>query len=256
LKLRTGLVLLALCAASSPAARAQGIDCAKAGSRIERAICADPELKRRDAAVAADFRDAVDATQGQIRQALIAQQRSWLRMRDRECHDGAVDCLLASYGTRLAALDALTARISTGNPSLLNVTSVALLGRWKVDGYLDDVSDTDRPSDLPPSGTTLTARPGMLCRQDDDCLPFGLDLQALGAVPNSASWSSELHLPPSTPFYVAYLSGKSAYGLIPRPDGSLLAQFIRCDAAHTRCGPAFQIWTPASPDAAVRVLAQ
>jgi hypothetical protein len=87
-----------------------------------------------------------------------------------------------------------------------------------------------------------------LCSGDGECLPFGLDRQKLDD-------AGSLHLPSDTPLYVAYLAGKSVFGLIPRPDGSLLAQFLLCDTRYTDCNRAFQIWRPASPDAAVRVLA-
>jgi hypothetical protein len=105
------------------------------------------------------------------------------------------------------------------------------------------------PADLPKQGSTIVGRPGKLCFGEGECLPFGLDRQTLDE-------AASLHLPPSTPLYVAYLSGKAAYGLIPRADGSLLARFQTCDKTYTSCTNAFQIWQPASPDAAVRVLAR
>jgi uncharacterized protein len=242
-------------------AHAEGTDCAKATTRTEHTICADLELRHLDAQMATDFSDVLAATQGTARRDLLAQQRSWLKERDRGCHDAAADCLMASYQKRLGALAALTARISAGNPTLMDVTSVALIGTWKIGGYLvpgapgREVNDADRPSYLPKPGTTVTGQPGRLCSQDGDCQPFGLDRQTLGAAESGGTWLAALHLPPSTPFYVAYLSGKSVYGLIPRPDGSLLAQFLLCDKTYTTCVAAFQVWTSASPDAAVRVLA-
>lgn len=245
--------------ASGPA-RAEGTDCTKAATPTERTICANPELRHLDSEMAGDFSDVLAATQGAARRALLAQQRTWLKERDRSCRDGVADCLMASYRIRLAALAALTARISVGNPTLLDVTPVALLGTWKIDGYLvpgapgRQVSAADKPHYLPELGTTVTGQPGELCPQDGDCQPFGLDRQTLGAAESGGTWLAALHLPPSTPFYVAYLAGKSVYGLIPRPDNSLLAQFLLCDKTYTSCLAAFQIWTPASPDAAVRVL--
>jgi uncharacterized protein YecT (DUF1311 family) len=241
--------------------RAEGTDCAKATTSTERTICANPELRHLDMEMAGDFGDVLAATQGAARRALLAQQRTWLKARDQSCRDGTPDCLTASYRTRLAAMAALTACISAGNPTLLDVVAVALLGTWKIDGYLVPgapgrvVSDADRPRYLPKPGTTVTGQPGQLCSQDGDCQPFGLDRQTLGAAAEGGTWLAALHLPPSTPFYVSYLSGKSDYGLIPRQDGSLLAQFLLCDKTYTSCLAAFQVWTPASPDAAVRVLA-
>lgn len=242
-------------------ALAEGTDCAKATTPTEHSICVNPELHRLDAEMAEHFSDVLAATQSAARRALLAQQRAWLKERDRSCRGATSDCLMASYRTRLAALAALTARISVGNPTLLDVTSVALLGTWKIDGYLvpgapdRQVSAADQPRYLPKPGSKVTGEPGKLCSQDGDCQPFGLDRQALGAAESGGKWLAALHLPPSTPFYVVYLAGKSVYGLIPRRDGSLLAQFPLCDKTYTTCIAAFQVWTPASPDAAVHVLA-
>jgi uncharacterized protein YecT (DUF1311 family) len=257
---RIAATLLSALLATAPTAWAAGVDCGKPVTKVERATCADSDLRKLDLAVSENFRDALQATQGATRQALLDQQRTWLRARDRNCSDGATPCLLASYRMRLAALEALTARVSAGNPTLANVTPVALLGMWKVDGYLvpgapgRQVREADRPWYLPRPGATVSGRPGALCDEDGECLPFGLDQQALAAVPGSQAWSSALELPSTAPFYVAYLSGKSEFGLVPRADGSLLAQFNLCDSTLTRCGAAFQVWVPASRDAAVRTL--
>ncbi len=239
----------------APAALAAGIDCAKAHSATEHTICADAELQRLDGAVAADFDEALGATAGRVRQALQEQQKAWVHQRDQTCRGGDAECLRTSYRGRLAALDALTARVSPGNPTLSDVTAVALLGTWKIGGYLvpgapaRQVLPSEKPDYLPMPGSTITGQPGKLCSGDGECLPFGLDQQKLDS-------GSALHVPPDTPLYVAYLSGKSVYGLIPRPDGSLLARFLLCDKSYTSCTPAFQVWERASPDAAVRVLAR
>jgi uncharacterized protein YecT (DUF1311 family) len=238
-------------------ARAAGIDCAKAVTATEHAICNDPDLRKLDASVASDFADALAATQGATRQALMAQQRRWLTQRDHGCKGHDTACLRSSYQGRFDALEALTARISPGNPTLSNVTAVALLGSWKIDDDVVPGAPDQRvpaaavPAYLPKTGSTIIGQPGKLCSGAGECLPFGLDQQTLGM----ATGAEALHLPPSTPYYVAYLSGKSAYGLIRRPDGSLLAQFQACDKTYTSCTNAFQVWTPASSDAGVRVLA-
>ena len=240
---------------AAPSAVAAGIDCTRAATATERTICSDTELRSLDASVASDFADALAATQGGARQALLAQQRSWLRQRDHGCKGDDSACLRSRYHARRDALEALTARISPGNPTLSNATAVALLGTWKIDDVLvpsapgQQVPATDMPADLPKQGSTITGQPGKLCFASGECLPFGLDRQTLD------DEAPALHLPASTPFYVAYLSGKAAYGLIPRADGSVLARFQVCDKTYTSCANAFQVWKPASPDAGVRILA-
>jgi uncharacterized protein len=249
------LTVALLLGLATPSAVAAGIDCTKAATATERTICGDTELRSLDASIASDFADALAATQGGARQALLAQQRSWLKQRDHECKGDDAACLRSSYHARLDALEALTARISPGNPTLSDATAVALLGTWKIDDVLvpsapgQQVPATDMPPDLPKQGSTITGEPGKLCSASGECLPFGLDRQMLN---NEAP---SLHLPASTPFYVAYLAGKAVYGLIPRTDGSLLARFQVCDKTYTSCTNAFQVWKPASPDAGVRVLA-
>lgn len=239
--------------AAKPAVAA-GIDCAKAATATERTICRDDELRTLDASIASDFADALAAAQGATRQALLAQQRRWLNRRDHGCKGDDAACLRSSYHARLDALEALTARISPGNPTLSDATAVALLGRWKIEDDLSPsapgqpIPATGLPADLPKLGSTVIGQPGKLCYQDGECLPFGLDRQRLDD-------AASLHLPPSTPFYVAYLAGKAVYGLIPRSDGSLLARFQVCDKTYTSCTTAYQAWKPASPDAAVHVFA-
>ncbi len=240
-------------AAASPAAAA-GIDCAKAATATERTICGDSELRTLDGSVASDFADALAATGGGTRRALLAQQRRWLGQRDHGCRGDDAACLRTTYRARLDALEALTARISPGNPTLADATAVALLGTWTIDDVVvpsapsQQVPVTDMPADLPKQGSMIIGQPGKLCFGNGECLPFGLDQQRLDD-------TASLHLPPSTPLYVAYLSGKAVYGLIPRADGSLLARFQVCDNTYTSCTTAYQIWKPASPDAKVRVLA-
>lgn len=260
MNLRRTLPLLLLLFGLPAAARAQGIACGQARTAVERAICASPELRVLDAAVAADYRGVQAATHGATRRALHAQQRAWLRARDTACAAGAVACLSEQYVVRRDALRALAARISRGNPELANVTSVALLGAWKVDGYraLHGAPPPDlagKPASLPAPGTTLIGRPGELCDETDACLPFGLDPQSLADDTDGQRLADGLHLPPGAPMYMAYFSGKSEFALIPAPDGTLLAEFDACDRTLTDCQVTFQVWRPASSDASIRVLA-
>lgn len=103
---KAGSLLLSLFAAGVTAAgnaAAASFDCAKAQSRVEKAICADAELSALDehmgryyAAARTTLREAADC--------LPADQRQWLRVRN-GCADAA--CLKKTYLERLAELDAL-----------------------------------------------------------------------------------------------------------------------------------------------------
>ena len=70
---------------------AQAIDCAKAQSKIEHAICSDVGLKQKDAEFAKSFFELLRAvTNGETpaeREALLADQRDWLLRREKLCAD-------------------------------------------------------------------------------------------------------------------------------------------------------------------------
>jgi len=87
------LILLALTVAP---ARAASFDCAKAGTTVERAICADPALSDADSALAAAFSDALAADPHP--QTVRSDQRTWVsQTRDKAAGH---DALLAAYVAR------------------------------------------------------------------------------------------------------------------------------------------------------------
>lgn len=68
-----GLVVMA------PAAQARGIDCAKAAARLERTICADPEMLDYDARIAAAYANALTLWKGAIAAYVRRDQAAWLQ---------------------------------------------------------------------------------------------------------------------------------------------------------------------------------
>ena len=107
--------LLALAAGPAGAA---SFDCARAGTQVERLICAQPALSSLD-----DQLEKVYATarRGDRRPALLAEQRAWLlNVRDR-CTDAA--CVRKAYVKRLAAL-----RVDDGP---CKVAEAQLTGAWR-----------------------------------------------------------------------------------------------------------------------------
>lgn len=92
------------------AAMAQGIDCGKARSPAERAICASPSLMALDRQVAATYADAL-AHQPDRRNAMRQDLLRWLRQRDATCAVPAAavaECLAGQMSQRLAALSPLS----------------------------------------------------------------------------------------------------------------------------------------------------
>ncbi len=101
-------------------AHAQGIDCSKARSPTERAICASPGLLNLDHQVAVAYADAL-ARQPERRDAMRQELLAWLRQRDAECRvpSGALEaCLSRQLTRRLAALTppASTAAVAAPAP--------------------------------------------------------------------------------------------------------------------------------------------
>src|SRR5215469_4252587 len=88
-------------------ALSQSIECAKARSAIERAICASPDLLAHDRLIAEAYAGALarDSSRAdEIRQS----QRQWLNERTATCGPASTkdlqNCLARSYRSRLSAL--------------------------------------------------------------------------------------------------------------------------------------------------------
>jgi uncharacterized protein YecT (DUF1311 family) len=82
------LAAAALLALSSPAL---ALDCGKASTRLEHAICGDKRLKAADAAMGQAYSQILKAAAGdaEIRDMLVASQRRWIAARDKILGDPA-----------------------------------------------------------------------------------------------------------------------------------------------------------------------
>jgi uncharacterized protein YecT (DUF1311 family) len=82
------LAAAALFALSSPAL---ALDCGKASTKLEHAICGDKRLKAADAAMGQAYGQILKAAAGdaEIRDMLVASQRRWLAARDEALGDPA-----------------------------------------------------------------------------------------------------------------------------------------------------------------------
>ncbi len=125
LGIRTWSVCALLVAASfhSGDASAQGampgIDCSKARSPTERAICADPGLIVLDRSAAQAYNNALSGTPAQ-REALRQEQLRWLKQRDAACALPATAinaCLKTQLTARIAALAPTPASTTTPTPA-------------------------------------------------------------------------------------------------------------------------------------------
>ena len=94
------------CIVASSAAFGQGLDCSKARSASERAICASPQLIALDRQLGAAYADAL-ARQPDRVAVLKQEQLAWLRTRDAVCNVPATQlgrCLSGQMTARLAQL--------------------------------------------------------------------------------------------------------------------------------------------------------
>ncbi len=97
--------------AAAPMATAASFDCAKAGTRIEKLICADAELGRLDTELGRLYAEARRSAAEPA--AMKRAQRDWLRLRDR-CPDNT--CVADAYRARISALGGAPARSAADKP--------------------------------------------------------------------------------------------------------------------------------------------
>jgi uncharacterized protein YecT (DUF1311 family) len=90
-------LLLAFALLASPVFGA-GFDCAKATSRVEKQVCADPALSQLDEALANEYRSALADGDSSLR----ASQLAWLKQRRDACK--SAECLVQAYKDRIDEL--------------------------------------------------------------------------------------------------------------------------------------------------------
>ncbi|MDP2832525.1 MAG: lysozyme inhibitor LprI family protein [Pseudomonadota bacterium] len=78
--------------------QAASFDCGKAGTKVEKLICADDELSKLDEVLATAYADALKSPDPA---SLKTEQKAWLKVRNR-CAD--VACIQAAYRQRTEAL--------------------------------------------------------------------------------------------------------------------------------------------------------
>ena len=90
---------------AAPQAMAAGFDCSKAGTAIEKAICADPKLSELDEYLGRYYAVALD-TLPDAATCLKADQRDWVKSKRNPCGTKN-ECLTKTYLDRLGTLDGL-----------------------------------------------------------------------------------------------------------------------------------------------------
>ena len=101
------LVVIAACAAAAAPAHAM-LDCSKSQNPVDRAICASPELSKADEDMATAYSALAKNLSSPQKAGLLADQREWLKYRNRRCAEAKGDaftgCLLKETKARRAFL--------------------------------------------------------------------------------------------------------------------------------------------------------
>lgn len=156
-------------------ATAASFPCGRATTKVERMICANPELSTLDEQLGRYYA-AANIELGSGATCLRDDQREWLRTRN-ACHDG--QCLRNVYIDRLAELDAL----QHGATAIRQIELPAVPALvWVIHAALDTIAAPPAPKAplLQARGRVineLEAGGGYLLRTDnDERLPLVLDM--------------------------------------------------------------------------------
>ena len=126
------LLLAASLAVAGSATAAPSFNCAKAGTPVEKAICANSALADQDAAIARQYKDVREKLDAEAAKSLTADQRYFLGMRDRVyeapfSQSTPVKEMATFMRTRLALLKALNPRPAAG-----------FVGKWRnIEGEIE-----------------------------------------------------------------------------------------------------------------------
>jgi uncharacterized protein len=98
---RLSVCLAALVAAISPAA---AFDCGKAATQVEKAICADPDLKAKDDEMSSLYADVRRLSTEAERKMLARSQKKWIAEREANCPQsgvGVAQCIRSMTNERI-----------------------------------------------------------------------------------------------------------------------------------------------------------
>lgn len=98
------------------APNAQAFDCAKASTKVEKAICADPKLKSADDAMTAVYVKLKDNSEAADKEALRMSQLRWIKRRE-ACDDDTVGDISGCIGEETAKRQALLRAVPETGPA-------------------------------------------------------------------------------------------------------------------------------------------
>jgi len=119
---------------------AQAFDCAKASTKVEKAICADPKLKAADDAMTAAYVKVKNVSEAAAKEAMRLSQLRWIKRRE-ACDDDTVSDLPACIAEETAKRQALIkATPETGPGDGGDLTPVFIQKEGKTGGWDIDLN--------------------------------------------------------------------------------------------------------------------
>jgi uncharacterized protein YecT (DUF1311 family) len=235
--------------------------CGGAVTPIDRAICSDAGLAKRDAELNAAYAKVRLMATPAAQVALLSLQRAWIAGRNRRCPSAKLDCLAAQYDVRVEQLHALAATAAANDDQLSDATPIVLTGEWRIvevndsDGKIADTRSLRNAlngADLPPLGTIIRTGNAQLRSSDQPCETIGWQATKIGRLEGGARLASQLKRPTTARAYHGSTGSiRSSFTLVPGKQGDLWAVFSLCDSNENNCRFAWQVWRRATPDAAI-----
>lgn len=254
---KAAATLLGILAACWPqCGNGAGLDCRKARTAVDVAICADANLKRLDEELANNYQSIRKLLVPGGLKPFMDRQRAWVSERNKQCSEGQRDCLVKKYLERNEFMVALLARSSEENPVIDLADSGVLVGIWIVEANVRDSAKAPVlipvAAHLPPVGARLSAKPGELCvvepTESKLCSSFGLAVvQPTDKVRADPACSTSVTA-------VTYFDGKADFDLVLGPDSKVTASYLACEPSGGNCRQATQSWRPLSADATYKVI--
>ena len=248
-------------------ARAFSLDCGRASTPVEQAICKQPDLMHLDTALNEVYARLRPQLAPKAQTEVVAQQRAWLANRNHYCANGDPGCLQRVYESRLEQLTALDAAAEAADGLLSNIHPLILEGKWKATAIHDpggkDVrGHTDLPyslseAELPGLGALVSLAPGKFCVQGTECGRIAWTRTTLAKTDGAEAIHRVIGLPLSAPILVGNQGAKMAplILLVPRDHGVMWAVFsLGGHRADDDDRYAAEEWTPMGPAATLAPL--
>ena len=239
----------------SPLAGASALDCGRATGPIDELLCSQPDLTRLDAALNRAYTELRPQLTPKARGALLAQQRPWVAILDKECATGNAECLRKLYWARMDDLQALGAVAKVSEGPLDDATPVVVKGAWKLSAVQDSLgpghaSDVDvrqslADADPPAIGTTVHATPGQVCTVPGECEVTAFRRTAMAKIEGGNVIGPSLGIARDTLLLVGTTEASQSepLTLVPRSDGQVWAIFGLCGPHAAHCRNAVEVWT-------------